>query len=584
MHYVKKNIARLIFLFICFLIYCRNTFTADITFNQDLIFNEDITVQNNINLYGPLEITNTNQTIKNFIIANSDSNSKVIFEANSNLHLPTIDYFTGTNPLYLIINMDTKQIYTTSILQSNFNINELIVSNIISNTYQDLIIGNKNNNIFIGTGENKIIFAKNLIAKNKITSNYENIIINDEIFFSNNLTANTINATNADITINQNIPNTSTTINCQNFTINEPLQIYNNCTIGNNDLEDTIIINEDILTQNIIFGTGSNPILIINGLPIINNPESYLINNIDNTISILDITENGRPIMTVDSITNDNLSINKIIGNPDYANIIFKAPLINIKVDSLILPKSTPSFPIKNIYSNSTLSINGALRGGVGTDNQIKIYTPIANIVPKKKIEFLIFFESINKSGFTINNTIFNGKNYFFKNLLNNSSTVKNICIDINQTLVYSDIPSININKDVKSNLLSPISFTYNDYYKIENNDLCRKTKKKIVHFGFIAEDLAKLEIPNILKFDSDGNIYDYDTNILWDIFDTKLTDYQNFLLQSHILLEQIINYNNNLALDIKKREKKINTKTKIYEKLKNYIENANAKELSNNL
>jgi hypothetical protein len=102
MHYGKKNIARLIFLFICLLIYFRNNFNADIIFNQDLVFNGNLSVKNNVNINGPLLLSNinTNTTISGNFTVSSDSPTTVIFENCNEVHLKSVQDFTGINPLY----------------------------------------------------------------------------------------------------------------------------------------------------------------------------------------------------------------------------------------------------------------------------------------------------------------------------------------------------------------------------------------------------------------------------------------------------------------------------------------------------
>lgn len=581
MHYEKKNIARLIFLFIWLLIYCRNNFNADIIFNENLVFNGNLSVTNNITINGPVLLSNINANttiLGNFTIS-SDTPTTVIFEDCRKLFLQSIEDFSGINPLYLIINIVTDKVYTTPTLRTDFIIDQLIVNNIISNPHQDLTIGAPGNNITIGNGENNIIFEKNLSAPDGITSNNDSINLNGDIYFTENLNAKDIITTNSEITIGQNRTDIETRINCQNFTINEPLTFYDTCTIGNSNLQDTININGYIFTQNITFGSENNPVLSITGLPIINDPQSYLISNTDNTISVIDTVTGNLPIISIDTLTTDILNVNKIIASTPNESLILFAPSINILTDNF--QYSVGYLELNSIYSQSVIKNYMTFVYPFSSKAAPIFYSNTIHVSPNKKIETISFFQSTNGSGFKINTLICNAENYFFKNLITTTEHTNNICLDnTNNNLVFNPIANYTKNTNIDSSLLLPVSFNYNDKYTINNNDICNKTKQKIVHFGFIAEDLTILNEPNILTYDAEGNIYDYKTDILWDTINTKIIDYQNYLTYANLVLEKITIYNQNLALDIKKQEQQIAAKKKIYQKIKSI----NAKGYINNL
>jgi hypothetical protein len=571
MHYGKKNITRLIFLFICLLIYFRNNFNADIIFNQDLVFNGNLSVKNNVNINGPLLLSNinTNTTISGNFTVSSDSPTTVIFENCNEVHLKSVQDFTGINPLYLIIDINTDQVYSTPVMRNNFNIYELIVNNIISNPDQNLTIGQSGNNITIGNEQNNIIFEKKLCALGGITSNNDSINLNGDVYFTENLNAVDITTTNADITIGQNRTDIENIINCQNFTINEPLTFYDTCIVGNSNLEDTININGYISTQNITFGSENNPVATVTGLPVINNPQAYLISNTDNTISIIDTVTGNLPTISIDTLTTDILNVNKIIASTPNEDIFFITPILNILTDNCQYQRV--ALNLENIYSQSIIK-NYLTVVYISPNKQPpNFYSNIIHVRPNKKIETISFFQSPNSSGFKIDTLICNAENYFFKNLTTTTENTNNICLDkTNNNLVFTAIADYNKNINIDSNLLSPVSFNYNDNYTIKNNDICNKTKEKIVHFGFIAEDLTILNEPNILTYDTEGYIYDYKTDILWNTINKKIIEYQNYLTYANLVLEKITTYNQNLAQDIKKQEQQIAAKKKIYQKTKN--------------
>jgi len=571
MHYGKKNIARLIFLFICLLIYFRNNFNADIIFNQDLVFNGNLSVKNNVNINGHLLLSNinANTTISGNFTVSSDSPTTVIFENSRKLYLESVEDFTGINPLYLIIDINTYQVYTTpTMMRNNFSIDELIVNNIISNPNQNLTIGQPGNTITIGNGENNIIFEKKLSALGGITSNNNSINLNGDVYFTENLNAVDITTTNADITIGQNRTDIENIINCQNFTINEPLTFYDTCIVGNSNLEDTININGYISTQNITFGSENNPVVTVTGLPVINNPQAYLISNTDNTISTIDTVTGNLPTISIDTLTTDILNVNKIIASTPNEDIFFITPTLNILTNKF--QYSALALEINTIYSQSIIKNYMTFYLGYLKISP-QFYSNTIHVFPNKKIETISFFQSPDSSGFKIDTLICNAENYFFKNLTTTTENTNNICLDkTNNNLVFTAIADYNKNINIDTNLLSPVSFNYNDNYTIKNNDICNKTKEKIIHFGFIAEDLRILNKPNILTYDSEGNIYDYNTDILWNIINKKIIDYQNYLTYANLVLEKITTYNQNLAQDIKKQEQQITAKKKTYQKIKN--------------
>ncbi len=552
---------------------------SDINFNIDLIINGNLIVNNTIYLEGPAIFKGQKiELLNNFIIENNEF-SNIIFDKNSILQFIEINKFNGIMPLYLIIDNTNNQVFYTDTFNTNVTIDNIIVNNIINNTPNNLIIGNANDTIEIGNSYNNIFF-NDILSVNNITSDNENIIINGPINFFNDLNTNNILFNQSNIFIGSNNLINSISINCNNScNINETIEIHENCQIGNEDLTNNININGTIESKSLTLGSENNYIKTIENLEIIDNPYYYLIKDNDNalykSINFKFITQN--------EIINDDLKIKKIVC---YNTLTFNTDTMDFISDNIniVLPNTHRKGPFMNLYSNSKFNINHIEANNALSEYRLlSIFSNNIYINPintNASIVISSFFKSIinDNTGYIIPEIKFNFQNYYFKNVKLNNESQFNIYLNT----INNSINTNNNNTTERKNLIFPsnipILFTYNykNSYRMKNNDICPKNNKKITHFGFIAEELNKLNIPLLIKYDENNNIYDYNEKILWNILEDKIEEYKNNLINIEKIQENIINYNNNLMMKIKEIQKIINIKKKIYQKIEEYVNKLN--------
>jgi hypothetical protein len=566
--------------YICiFLISLCHNYSNVITFNEDVTCNGNIIIEGDMIANGPIIINGDLCKIIDTINISSRTNAIITFNEGSLIQITNPLTYEGNNPTYLVLDKNNNQLYSTNNINTDLvTIASLTVDNIESPAGSNLNIGSPTDIITIGNSNNQCLFNDVLdINSPMISENNQPVSIKGNISFVNSLQADAISCNNGSVLFGSNTDTLPIIFTTKTFSMNEPIQSLNDINIGSNDGSSSIKINGQIITENIIFGSPENNVISINGLPIITNQkdiQSYIAIKDNEVYQIKNTFQNTT---VTDYSINEPLAITYI---SSYSNIVFTN--------------------LTNSYANSTFTIftNDI---NITTRNQKPLFdhlTSTSKVIVNKPAPSATSFKSITCNISCISMTIyqllsytdntpidtivFTFPIYTFTGII--TTPLKNslwrLGLTSDNCLVGKTLKNY-INVKLQSKILEnnaylniiPKKYIYKDSYQMYNNDICPKTKKKIIHYGFITEELATLNIPELITYDKNNEAYNYDSIILWDILNSVIDLFKiklNIINDKLFILDQ---YTIKLEKYISKINQTIKKKQKCIKEIKNHMQ-----------